>query len=142
MTQTDFRTTVNGYADLVESVEVFRYEAEENISQLKERLRLFDGTVLWVREVRIEEILKSCSYYWLHPDETAIMGWDNAPHHREIASFPHHRHLGDRIESSNERNLKDVLYQFAFKDRSVQTVKRFFKSLKPPEKRFYREHSF
>jgi len=35
-----------------------------------------------------------------------------------------------------------ILYQFAFKDRSFQTVKRFFKSFKPLEKRFYGEHSF
>lgn len=109
MTQTDFRTTVSEYGDLVESVEVFRYEEEENISQLRSRLRLFDGTMLWVREVRIKGIIESYSYYWLHPDETAIMGWDNAPHHRETASFPHHRHLGNKIEFSEERNLNDVL---------------------------------
>jgi len=30
-----------------------------------------------------------------------------------------------------------ISYQFAFKDRSFQTVQRFSKSLKPPEKRFY-----
>jgi hypothetical protein len=27
----------------------------------------------------------------------------------EISSFPHHRHLGNKIEFSEERNLDDVL---------------------------------
>ncbi len=109
MTQADFRRTVKEYGDFVESVEVFRYEEEESISQLKARLRLFDGTMLCIREVRIKGVLESYSYYWLRPDETAITGWDNAPHHREINSFPHHRHVGSHIEFSEERNLRDVL---------------------------------
>jgi len=37
---------------------------------------------------------------------------------------------------------KDNSYQFAIKDRSFQIVKRFFKPLKPLEKRFYGEHCF
>ena len=37
------------------------------------------------------------------------MGWDNAPHHKEVNSFPHHKHLGSKVEPSNERNLSEVL---------------------------------
>jgi len=109
MSETNFRKTVNRYSNLVESVEVFSYKKEDHISQLRAKLKLFDGAMLWVREVRIEEIPEAYSYYWLRPDETVIMGWDNAPHHNEISSFPHHRHVGNTIEASEERNLDDVL---------------------------------
>jgi len=109
MSQADFKETISRYGDLTESVEIFSYDAEEGISQLRARLRLFDGAILWIREVRTEGVLEAYSYYWLRPDDTVIMGWDNAPHHSEISTFPHHRHVGDSIEASAERTLGDVL---------------------------------
>ncbi len=109
MREADFGKIVNEYSDLIESVESFSFSEEEKVSQLKAKLRLFDGTILWIREVRIKGNLEAYSYYWLNSDEKLIIGWDNAPHHKDIASFPHHRHVGSRIESSQERNFKDAL---------------------------------
>ncbi len=109
MTETDFRNTVREYADIVESVEIFKLSEEEKVSQLKVKLRLADSSILWVCEIRIREMPEAYSYYWLNPDETVIMGWDNAPHHNSISTFPHHRHSGNDIEASYERNLGDVL---------------------------------
>lgn len=108
MTERNFRNIINEYRDFIESMEVFRFE-EEEISQLRPGVRLCDGTILRVREVRIRESTEAYSYYWLRPDDTVIVGWDNAPHHREIASFPHHRHIRSNVEASDERNLRDVL---------------------------------
>jgi len=109
MSERDFRNVINEYRDFVESVEMFRFEEEEGISRLKAGVRLCDGTILWVREVRIRERMEAYSYYWLRPDDAVIVGWDNAPHHREIASFPHHRHIRGNVEASEERDLRDVL---------------------------------
>ena len=38
-----------------------------------------------------------------------IFRYDNAPHHREIETFPHHKHVGDRVLPSKEKNLLEVL---------------------------------
>lgn len=35
------------------------------------------------------------SFHWQAVNGALIRRWDNAPHHREIASFPHHLHEGD-----------------------------------------------
>ncbi len=35
--------------------------------------------------------------------------WDNSPHHRNIKTFPHHKHVGDKIELSHEIKLEEVL---------------------------------
>ncbi len=53
MTETDFRKTIDEYSDIVKSVESFEIAEEEKISKLKSKLRLFDGTILWVREIRV-----------------------------------------------------------------------------------------
>lgn len=38
-----------------------------------------------------------------------IFRYDNAPHHKEIETFPHHKHVGDKILPSKEKNLLEVL---------------------------------
>ncbi len=109
MSELAFRQTIQTFPALVVAVETLELTAEEGIARLKAKLRLFDGTFLWVREVCIRDRLEDYSYYWLRPDNTPIIGWDNAPHHKQLASFPHHKHIGNTVESSNERNLTDVL---------------------------------
>ncbi|MGR3293315.1 MAG: toxin-antitoxin system TumE family protein [Candidatus Scalindua sp.] len=32
------------------------------------------------------------------------MGWDIAPHHKEVSSFPNHKHISNKIKSSQESN--------------------------------------
>ncbi len=109
MVEANLRKIVDECPDIVEQIEKLEISEEEQISKLKAKLRLFDGTILWVREVWLKEKIKAYSYYWLRPDETVIIGWDNAPHHKEINSFPHHKHTSNRIEQSEEKNLRDVL---------------------------------
>jgi hypothetical protein len=65
--------------------------------------------MLWFREVWAKGKMIADSYYWLRSDDTVIIGWDNAPHHEEIETFPHHKHIADRIEDSQETDLKSVL---------------------------------
>ena len=38
-----------------------------------------------------------------------VFRYDNAPHHREIETFPHHKHVSDKILPSQEKNLLEVL---------------------------------
>lgn len=85
------------------------YREEAHISLIRAKLRLFDGSVLWVREVYGDDTLDTYSYYWLQADNSLIMGWDNAPHHPDIDTFPHHKHQRATIEASQERTLEDVL---------------------------------
>ena len=105
----DFREIVEHHKDIVESIEQIQLTEEESISKLKAKLRLFDGTMLCVREVCKKNIVESYSYYWFRSDETLIIGWDNAPHHKNISSFPHHKHINNKIEASQEKNLEEVL---------------------------------
>ena len=38
-----------------------------------------------------------------------VFRYDNCPHHREVNSFPHHKHIKNRVESVGEPNLAMVL---------------------------------
>jgi hypothetical protein len=109
MIEATFRKTIEQFSDIVEFVEKLELSEEEHVSKVKAKLKLFDGTALWIREIRIRGEIEVYSYYWLRPDETIIMGWDNASHHKEIATFPYHKHVGNKIEPSQQMNINNVL---------------------------------
>lgn len=49
-------------------------------------------------------ILKRYSYYWLTSNNKFKIGWDNAPHHTQLDTFPYHKHVEQQqnIEPSIE----------------------------------------
>jgi len=57
-----------------------------------------NGSNLRVTEEWEEGVLTRYSYYWLTPDGQLQIGWDNAPHHAKLASFPHHKHVGGQTD--------------------------------------------
>ena len=74
-------------------------------------LYLEDGPNLRVSEQWQGAVLKRYSYYWLTAENVLQIGWDNAPHHTEMSSFPHHKHVGEQnnLCSSGETCLEDVM---------------------------------
>ena len=104
-----FHAILDAFSDIVKAIEDLEIVKKETVSKLKARLRLFDGSILWVREVYVNDMMEVYSYYWLRPDETMIIGWDNAPHHKNVKTYPHHRHIAGKIEDSDQRNLHDIL---------------------------------
>jgi hypothetical protein len=111
-----FQATLDAFSEIVKAVEDLEIVQKEIATKLKAKLRLFDGSILWVREVYINDLIEVYSYYWLRPDETMIIGWDNAPHHKNVKTYPHHKHVADNIYDSDQRDLGSILnfIQFFF----------------------------
>ena len=42
-----------------------------------------------------------------------IFRYDNAPHHRELSSFPHHKHTPGNVARSTMPSIKDVLNEIS-----------------------------
>jgi len=74
-------------------------------------LYLKDGTNLRIVEQWSGQILTRYSYYWLTAANELKIGWDNAPHHTQVKSFPHHKHVQkqNNVQSSQETCLEEVL---------------------------------
>jgi len=77
------------------------------------RLRFPDGSLLEVREVvvatgsRIEKL--SYSYHYQDAAGNLIFRYDNAPHHREVPTFPHHKHTPEGVFSTKVPDLVEIL---------------------------------
>lgn len=78
---------------------------------LRLTLYLKDGTNLRVAEQWQGGTLKRYSYYWLTSTDELKIGWDNAPHHTRLETFPYHKHVGrqENVQPSKETCLEEVM---------------------------------
>jgi len=96
------------HANWVESYEVQEYRQWEGGIYYRLKISLENRTVLFVREY-VDEIERAYSFHWLDYNNELIMRWDNAPHHRDLETFPHHKHTIDGVFENLEIDLSDVL---------------------------------
>ena len=84
---------------------------ELDVETLRIILYLKDGTNLRVTEQWEGKILKRYSYYWLTHSNELQIGWDNAPHHTHLETFPHHKHIDqqENLQPSAETCLEEVM---------------------------------
>jgi hypothetical protein len=118
-------TTVRGYLDEVEQAFLLSpvvravqvREREERLYEGFIRLRavLSNGDLLEAFEfvVATPDALQTLTYrtHWQQGDGRLKRRWDNAPHHKDVPTFPHHVHVGlaDRVESSEPMTILKIL---------------------------------
>lgn len=85
--------------------------AASNPNLIRLRADLINGDKLHISEAWENETLIRYAYYWLRQNDELRIGWDNAPHHPEVSTHPHHKHVAmqEDIQASDETNLEDVL---------------------------------
>jgi hypothetical protein len=74
-----------------------------------------NGSSLEFTEVVDTEQTAKVKYRYQYMDEkqALVFRYDNAPHHKAVKSFPHHRHASDKVTDSKEPNLNDILLEIA-----------------------------
>ncbi len=81
---------------------------------LKGTIIFIDGSSLHFLEYVLEEdnrlLRVSYRFHYTKQNNSLVFRYDNAPHHPELPTFPHHKHMaGNKVVSSSEKNLVDVL---------------------------------
>ncbi|MDP2822864.1 MAG: DUF6516 family protein [Sulfuritalea sp.] len=79
----------------------FHYHQEETVGDVgyfRVRCTLIDDSELQLIErfsaAADALAVDKYSFHWQRSDGAPICRWDNAPHHRDVATFPHHLHEG------------------------------------------------
>ncbi len=72
------------------------------------KIAFYDGSVLEFTESISPDRFKY-RYHYMDGDGKLIFRYDNVPHHREIASFPDHKHYPGKIVESEPVNLRQVV---------------------------------
>ena len=92
----------------VRASHVLLAEQDGQRRHLKLQIELTDGSTLFTNEF-VGPGVRKYAFHWTAADGRFIARWDNAPHHRELPTFPHHVHRGEAVEASREVTLDDVL---------------------------------
>ena len=111
MTVSHILAELSSSSDLVIDVEVIEMNVEPKSQSLRAKATLKKGYVLYVNE-GIGENYRRYSYH-LQKDDKMIRRWDNAPHWKDIRTFPFHLHLSDKDKpiECDEVFVSDVLLE-------------------------------
>ncbi len=105
---------------IVSHYEVLDFQEENESFLLKLKIKFVDKSELFTRE-SVKKNLRKYSFHWQSEDGLLIIRWDNANHHRELSTFPHHRYEQDEdnVKENQEVTLMEILKYI---------LNRFFKS--------------
>ena len=67
-----------------------------------------DGTIFHFKEILLGE-KRHYRFHYMDERNNLISRWDNAPHHKELRTFPHHVHFPDGVKENKPVKLIDVL---------------------------------
>lgn len=104
-----FDEIVERHDDIVATIDTLDRTERHGFAHIQARVLLIDGSKLHVSEVWIDDELEKYSYYWLDETDETILGWDNAPHHESVETFPHHKHTEEGVKPSEPMDGMTVL---------------------------------
>jgi hypothetical protein len=84
-------------------------------ANLRIKLHLADNSLLEVSEALAVEgsslTWLSYRYHWQDTTGHLILRYDNAPHHPEVGTFPHHKHLRETVVAAQRPALPDLFVE-------------------------------
>lgn len=100
---------IEDFSDIVANYSVSEYRRYGSAASLVAVVEFKDNSFLHIKDYLFLDGTRKYSYHWQDANGNIISRWDNSPHHREISTFPHHKHLPNSVVDSKERTIKDVL---------------------------------
>ena len=80
------------HVDIIKDCQIMRKMERNDLELFRIVATLIDGSKLYLSERWISDRRIRYSYYWVKAGEV-IAGWNDAPHHRDLPTFPYHAHL-------------------------------------------------
>jgi hypothetical protein len=94
-------------SSIVESILSIDSDGFGDYYRLKIQARLVNGWKLHVWEHATPKFQRYA--YHISKGTQLIIRWDNAPHHRQVKTFPHHKHVKEDILESKEMSIEDIV---------------------------------
>lgn len=94
-------------SDIVKKYNILDIKLLEKGFYLKVEVILINDTKLFIREFS-DEYDRKYSYHWQDKFENLIIRWDNAPHYKNIVTFPHHKHKDNKIFMNFNITIEDI----------------------------------
>ena len=92
----------------IKTYAILDFKQGETFYYIKVKAVLVNKSTLYIREY-ISDNEYIYSYHWQGKNGKLICRWDNAPHYTQLKTFPHHKHVPEKVEESPETTLEDIL---------------------------------
>ena len=103
----DLTTLLSEYP-FVANFHFLKFERTRTTRRLKVAADITGGSRLIISEATTPRGFRY-AYHWQDAAGELLVRWDNAPHHREVATFPDHFHNGPTVEPSVQPTIREVL---------------------------------
>ncbi len=94
--------------DITKSIKINRFLIFEEGFYINAEINFINDSKLYVREY-LNKNIRKYSYHWQNSDGNLIVRWDNAPHHKNLTTFPYHKHIENNVLDCKEISLKEVI---------------------------------
>jgi hypothetical protein len=95
------------------------YDEELNIGMISGSLLFKDGSDFHFTELFLEKG-RRYRFHYMDENKNLILRWDDAPHHKNLKTFPYHIHFPDDTKESEPIQLIEALYKIA--DRVIEKL--------------------
>ena len=106
---------INQFNDIVIDYQVIKEINEQDKYIFEVQIWFIDASKLVSRDILIffedNSMKRKYSYHWMKNDNSLLIRWDNVYHHKEIETYPNHKHIesDDNVQASPEITLFEVL---------------------------------
>ena len=107
----NIKSVIESYNYIIESIHIQEKTYSDEKGFIEGKILFIDNSRLEFAEVKNIEITEKIKYHYHFMDSSnqMIFRCDNAKHHKEIKTFPHHKHLNNTVLESNEPTIKSIL---------------------------------
>lgn len=103
---------ISKYAGFLEQINLEYEKLTPNSGYLKGSIKIRGTTLFFFEYIKVSGrkiIREKYRYHWQKSSGELIKRWDNAPHHKEVSTFPYHIDTKDGVKPSKEVDIDYVL---------------------------------
>ncbi len=107
----DFGNVINRL-DFILISEIQKRKVNDFLGIIEGKLHFENGILDLLEVIKITDnklSKKKYKYHFRNHTNEMIFRYDNAPHHQNVDTFPHHKHLPDSIIESSVPNISQIL---------------------------------
>lgn len=113
----DFEKTLDSSPVILSSNIQKHFGPDGNTAYLKGAVTFIDSSclelALFIEGIRGTIHVDKYRYQYMNSQRQMIFRYDNAPHHPELPSHPHHKHAGNVVTSAYLPSLKEILNEIS-----------------------------
>lgn len=103
---------ISKYAGFLEQINLEYEKLTPNSGYLKGSIKIRGTALFFFEYIKVSGrkiIREKYRYHWQKSSGELIKRWDNAPHHKEVSTFPYHIDTKDGVKPSKEVDIDYVL---------------------------------